>query len=152
MGDAGEMLVAAELTLAGIPAMKAPDNWPGYDVFAQPFVGLPQRISVKTRTFARSGNFVPYNNTDVFDWLAIVILPGEGYETRRFFIVSKEIADRRSYYRKHRDGRGFYVHKLIEWPGNWEGLPVPSGGFGLADYENNFRLEHTPPRKQPTTV
>jgi hypothetical protein len=29
MGDACEMLVAAELTLAGIPALKVPDNWPG---------------------------------------------------------------------------------------------------------------------------
>ncbi len=34
MGDACEMLVAAELTLAGIPALKVPDNWPGYDVIA----------------------------------------------------------------------------------------------------------------------
>jgi len=30
MGDACEMLVAAELTLAGIPALKVPDNWPHY--------------------------------------------------------------------------------------------------------------------------
>ena len=36
MGDAGEMLVAAELTLAGIPALMVPDNWPSYDVIAQP--------------------------------------------------------------------------------------------------------------------
>ena len=36
MGDACEMLVAAELTLAGIPALKVPDNWPGYDVIGQP--------------------------------------------------------------------------------------------------------------------
>jgi len=36
MGDSCEMLVAAELTLAGVPAMKMPDNWPGYDVIAQP--------------------------------------------------------------------------------------------------------------------
>lgn len=28
LGDACEMLVAAELTLAGIPALKVPDNWP----------------------------------------------------------------------------------------------------------------------------
>jgi len=34
MGDACEMLVAAELTLAGVPALKAPDYWPGYDVIA----------------------------------------------------------------------------------------------------------------------
>jgi hypothetical protein len=34
MGDACEMLVAAELILAGIPALKVPDNWPGYDVIS----------------------------------------------------------------------------------------------------------------------
>ena len=28
MGDACEMFVAAEMTLAGVPAMKMPDNWP----------------------------------------------------------------------------------------------------------------------------
>lgn len=40
-----EMIVAAELTLAGVPALKVPDNWPGYDVIAQPLDGEPQRIS-----------------------------------------------------------------------------------------------------------
>src|SRR6266540_4264624 len=53
MGDAGEMLVAAELTLHGIPSFIVPSNWPRYDVVAQhPALGL-QRISIKTRTFAR---------------------------------------------------------------------------------------------------
>ena len=42
MGDACEMLVAAELTLAGVPALKVPDNWPGYDVIAQPAGIEPQ--------------------------------------------------------------------------------------------------------------
>jgi hypothetical protein len=51
IGDACEMLVAAELTLAGIPALKVPDNWPGYDVVAQPAGDKPQRISVKSHTF-----------------------------------------------------------------------------------------------------
>jgi hypothetical protein len=47
MGDAGEMLVAAELTLHGIPAFIVPSNWPAYDVVAEcPKRGL-QRISVK---------------------------------------------------------------------------------------------------------
>src|SRR5712691_4188514 len=85
MGDAGEMLVAAELTLRGIPAFIVPGNWPSYDVVAQTPRGL-ERISVKTRTFARSGNFVGYGNDDEFDWFAIVILPGKGCQTRRIFI------------------------------------------------------------------
>jgi hypothetical protein len=86
MGDAGEMLVAAELTLRGIPAYIVPSNWPGYDVVAQPRDRRLQRISVKTRTFARSGHFVGYGNDDEFDWLAIVILPGETCKTRHIFI------------------------------------------------------------------
>ena len=44
MGDACEMLVAAELTLAGIPALKVPDNWPHYDVIVQPLGRPAQRI------------------------------------------------------------------------------------------------------------
>jgi hypothetical protein len=36
MADAGEMLVAAELTLAGVPSLRVPDLWPGYYVIAQP--------------------------------------------------------------------------------------------------------------------
>ncbi len=93
MGDACEMLVAAELTLAGIPALKVPDNWPGYDVVAQPFGKDPQRISVKSRTFRRGAAFVDYNIVDAFDWLAIVLLPGDGHAERRIFIIPRQLAD-----------------------------------------------------------
>jgi hypothetical protein len=96
MGDACEYLVAAEMTLRGIPTLKCPDNWPGYDLLAQPPQGgEPLKISVKARTFKRgSGNFVSYDVTDEFDWLAIVLLPGDGQEQRRFFILPKRQADR----------------------------------------------------------
>ena len=87
---------------------------------------------MKTRTFARSGNFVGYGEKDVFDWLAIVILPGPGCEQRRIFIVSRKVADKRSYIATYRAG-GFFVHKLIKSP---EQEPE-----GLADFENNFSLE-----------
>ncbi len=54
MGDACEMLMAAELTLSGVPALKVPDNWPHYDIIAQPpGMAEPIRISVKSRTFKR---------------------------------------------------------------------------------------------------
>jgi hypothetical protein len=90
MGDAGEMLVAAELTLAGVPALKAPDSWPGYDVIAQPRDGSkPLRISVKSRTFKRGSAYVDYWVTDVFDWLAIVILPASTEPKRRFFLIPR---------------------------------------------------------------
>jgi hypothetical protein len=146
MGDAGEMLVAAELTLHGIPAIVLPTFWPDYDVVAQTDSGL-QRISVKTRTFARSGNFVGYNDDDKFDWLAIVILPGEGYDRRRIFIVPYEVAQKRSYEAEYRGGRGFFVHKLIDWPPSPISDPVPAGGWGLADFEDNFTLSLTPLRR-----
>jgi hypothetical protein len=159
MGDAGEMLVASELTLHGIPALKVPDNWPHYDIIAQPpdnWPGYrtdarpPQTISVKTRTFARSGNFVGYGNDDKFDWLAMVILPGEGLKARRIFIVPRPIADLRSYAAETRQGRGFFVHRLVQPPPSPfpTGGPVQGGGWGLADYENNFALSEAVPVQQ----
>ena len=98
MGDACEMLVAAELTLAGVPAMKMLENWPRYDVIAQPNTGgPPQRISVKSRTFKKGGDtFVTYKATDQFDWLAIVLLPGGGLSGRKIFIIPRSIADARA--------------------------------------------------------
>src|ERR1017187_1788574 len=97
MGDACEMLVAAELTLAEVPALKMPDNWPGYDVIAQPKNAAPQRISVKSRTFKRGRDaYVEYNINDrSFDWMSIVLLPGEDQTNRRFFIFPKAISDAR---------------------------------------------------------
>ena len=93
MGDACEMLVAAELTLAGIPALKVPDNWPHYDVIAQPLGAPAQRISVKSRTFKRGAAYVDYKAGDMFDWLAIVIISGEGGALRQVYMVPKATAD-----------------------------------------------------------
>jgi hypothetical protein len=133
VGDAGEMLIAAELTLAGVPALRAPEIWPGYDVIAQPpQPAAPQRISVKTRTFAQKNQFVGYSNDDVFDWLAIVILPGPGCPGRRYFVVPREVADQRSHAAEFRVGRGFMVHKLVKRP--------DEDREGLADFEGNFSL------------
>ncbi len=148
MGDAGEMLVAAELTLHGIPAFIVPSNWPGYDVVAECPERGPQRISVKTRTFAQSGSFVGYGKDDVFDWLAIVILPAKGCEARRIFIIPAEVAEVRSYLAEHRNGRGFFVHKLVRWPTHPLPTPPPAGGSNLADFEDNFRLSSFP-RSEP---
>lgn len=92
MGDACEMLVAAELTLAGVPALKVPDMWPDYDIIAQPLGDVrPQRISVKSRTYKTGSAFVEYYENQSFDWLAIVILKENG---RSIFIVPRAVADR----------------------------------------------------------
>ena len=146
MGDAGEMLVAAELTLRGIPAFIVPSHWPSYDVVAQPPGRELQRISVKTRTFAKSGNFVGYNDDDQFDWLAIVILPAQEFERRRIFVIPYEVAQKRSYRAEQRQGRGFFVNRLISWPPSPIPDQAPSGGSGLADYEDNFGLSLKPIR------
>lgn len=93
MGDACEMLVAAELTLAGIPALKVPDNWPHYDVIAQPIDRAAQRISVKSRTYKKGPAYVEYNETDLFDWLAVVLLMPEAGDNRMIYLVPRVEAD-----------------------------------------------------------
>ena len=102
MGDACEMLVVAELMLAGVPAVKMPDNWPGFDVAAFPNGHKnPQRISVKSRTFKRGrDSYVEYDiNDNSFDWLTIVILPdaSEGEQECQIFVFPKSISDTRFY-------------------------------------------------------
>jgi hypothetical protein len=134
MGDACEMLVAAEVTLAGVPALKVPDNWPCYDVIAQPKGGgSPQRISVRSRTFKRGGDtFVSYDAKDQFDWLAIVLLPGADQSNRRIFIVPRNIADARARRdkptSKTADERYWSQDKVAEV---------------LSEFENNFGLSPT---------
>jgi hypothetical protein len=149
-GNAGEMIVAAEIALTGgIPAFLIPADWPSYDVIAQPAGACRLRISVKTRGYARSGNFVGWAETAEFDWLAIVILPGVGFERRRVFMLPYDVAMRRSYYTEYRRGRGFFVHRLIEWP-NGDG--TAAGGNGVADFEDNYRLDVTPRMQIATAV
>lgn len=93
MGDACEMVVAAELTLAGVPALKVPDNWPGYDVIAQPQHLPPQRISVKARTFKKGSAYVGYYDYDQFDWLAVVLLPSGDLAEREIYLVPRAVAE-----------------------------------------------------------
>jgi len=132
MGDACEMLIAAEMTLAGVPAMKMPDNWPCYDVIAQPKDGgPPQRISVKARTFKRGGDsFVDYWGKDEFDWLAIVLLPGADQSKRRIFIVPRTVADDRTPVRitKKPDDRYWRLDRVAE---------------ALSEFEDNYCLSET---------
>lgn len=131
MGDACEMLVAGELPLAGVPAAKMPDNWPGYDLIAQPTDGRPpQQISVKSRTFRHGGDtFVDYRATDQFDWLAIVLLPGDNLLNRRIFIIPRKKADDLA----RRDKPTSKTADLRYWP-QQEVAEL------FLDFENNFAL------------
>ena len=130
MGDACEMLVAAEMTLAGIPAMKAPDYWPEYDVIAQLPGGEPQRVSVKSRTFKAGAAFVRYTMSHRFDWLAIVILPALELPRRRIFIAPRHVVDARASTNNHASGE---VTRDIQ---------VDKVATKLAEFEDNFGLSH----------
>jgi hypothetical protein len=73
-GDAAEHLVIGRLGLAGIPATKMPDAWPGYDLIAQSDNDRPPlRISVKA---LRAGNGKVaafwYFDPDGWDWLVLI--------------------------------------------------------------------------------
>jgi hypothetical protein len=129
MGDACEMLVAAELTLAGNPALKGPDYWPWYDVIAQPPGKEPQRISVKSRTFKKGAAFVEYNETDSFEWLAIVLLPGGSQTRRRMFVIPRGLADLKA----RRDKPTSKTAKLRYW--RIDEVPTL-----FAAFEGNFSL------------
>jgi hypothetical protein len=124
MGDAAEMLIAAELTLHGRPAFIVPANWPGYDVVAQPPNLSPQRVSVKSRDRTTFFDFDP----DTFDWLAVVIIR---QTQRRFFLIPKDVAVAHSYPRDFpsRKGgpRGIHVRTVLQ---------------ELVAYENNFELRN----------
>jgi hypothetical protein len=143
LGDAGELLVAAQLTLHGIPAYIVPTNWPGYDVAADLQGKGVQRISVKTRTRAGGSRSVAYSSNDQFDWLAIVILDDRAVDdttlqrsfvTPQIFIMPRTIAEERAGKRNHPPltiatsgpDRGWQLSKLREV---------------LGDFENNFTLE-----------
>jgi len=127
MGDACEMLIAAELTLRGIPALKVPDLWPEYDVIAQPVGREPQRVSVKSCAFkAGSANHIAIRgeNFDKFDWLAIVLLDSTE-DRRRFYIVPAQVALDASYSAAYRSGRSVRVGDIPK---------------KFAQYEDNFAL------------
>jgi hypothetical protein len=133
MGDACEMLVAAELTLAGVPALKVPDNWPGYDVIAQPRDGRePLRISVKSRTFKKGPAFVSYFVTDAFDWLAIVLLKCGTEGRRRIFLVPKNVADENA--RRNKPTAANADERY------WRIDEIANENIGLSIFEDNFCL------------
>ncbi len=134
MGDAGEALVVSELTLAGVPAVKMPDNWPSYDVIAEPKgAEHPQRISVKSRTFKRGGDgSVEYHINDKFDWLAVVILPGGGKDERQIFIFPKTISNDR-----------FHQPKLEAKYHNYKSCRLDKMEEILLEFKDNFVLSPT---------
>jgi hypothetical protein len=100
-GDAAEFLVLSELTFAGIPAAKMPDNWPGYDLIAQPANIPPQRINVKACRWSEApGRFIIYKKSDDFEWIAFVLNECPGEVPRRVFIIPREVLDAKAMHGK----------------------------------------------------
>lgn len=135
-GDACEMLVVAKLTLNGMPTMKLPDTWPGYDLIAQPADRAPQRISVKGTRRQWDGAYIRYHlGEHDFDWVAVVMIDGDNSEL--IYIVPRaafESAAGRSTATK--DGR-VQVY-----------MPQHRFKSLFADYASNWRLEVE--KKKPT--
>jgi len=113
--EACAMLVAAELSFAGLHALGVPEYWPGYDVLAQPPAGPPQRIAVASTVFGPGDVFMDVPAGDGFDWIAVVILPANGQANRRIFLVPRGGFGRTAY----------RVNEIIE---------------NFAAYEDNFLL------------
>jgi hypothetical protein len=133
MADACEMLVAAELTLAGVPSLRVPDLWPSYYVIVQPSSREPQRISVKSRAFKSGPAYVSYDETDIFDWLAIVILPGNTETRRRLFLIPRTLADAKA-------RRG----KAMSKTANERFWRIDEVSKTFAKFEDNFSLQEMP--------
>ncbi len=95
--NACALLVAAELSLAGLRALRVPNDWPGYDVLAFPPGSVPKRIAVTSAKFTPGELDIDVPASDEWDWLAIVVLPGEGEPNRRLFLLPRSAAVRQSY-------------------------------------------------------
>jgi hypothetical protein len=128
MGDACEMLVAAELTLAGVPAVRLPDLWHHYDVIAELPERAPQKISVNSRTPGKNHSRVAFD-PETCDWLAVVLLEKEH---RRIFVLPKDVAEAHSS-KPPKARKGAQCHLYFSKLRN-----------SLTSYENNFKLIHDP--------
>jgi hypothetical protein len=82
------MLIAAELTLANVPAYALPNDWLGYAVLARPPGAAAVRIAILPVTAARGAPFtVP--NAAAWDFLALVLQPG--LPTRRILVAPRAV-------------------------------------------------------------
>jgi len=128
MGDAAEMLVAANLTLNGIPSFISPVNWPGYDVVAEPSPKRLIKISVKCRRISKI-DFRP----EKFDWLAIVLIDQKQYQC---FIVPSKIATKNAKKKEN----GLHTINFTEVRAKFE------------KYQDSFALKTTPMRRKNPAV
>jgi hypothetical protein len=86
-GDAAEYLTAGMMTLAGMPTVVMPGNWPHYDLIGQPPDRPPQSINVKSRREKATYSACIQLRPDKWDWFASVWIPKEGLP--RFWVDSE---------------------------------------------------------------
>jgi hypothetical protein len=141
-GDAAEYYVAAMLGFNDLPTQKMPDNWPGYDLVAQPPGDVsPVRVSVKFRTYSdASGALVGYDPTDHFDFIALVVKYPAGLRT---WILPRAVADATA---SNPNGSPSGKFTKREWS-------IKSIERRFPAYESNFGLGLPPPiERAPTAV
>jgi hypothetical protein len=122
-GDAAEHYVISMLGFNSVPAAKMPDNWPGYDLVAQPPDGAqPLRISVRFRIDGKHAPYVRYKPNERFDFIALVYKRPDGIRT---WILPRSVAEKTANGKK--TGTRFWSRHTLE--------------KRCSAYENNFRLD-----------
>ena len=130
LGDAGEHYALSQLTLAGYPASKMPDNWEGYDLAVEAGKGLV-RVSVKTRKDGPKwgkGNWFVFDDRKECDWIVFLFVNMDN-SVRAWvvpFVVAKANANKPGPQRKEPWLREVSFKKLT--------------GAQLNAYENNWNL------------
>jgi hypothetical protein len=92
LGDAGEHYALSQLTFAGKPATKMPDNWEGYDLAVETGEGLV-RVNVKTRSESegwKASRWFTFDDRKYCDWIVFIFKPNQG--TLRSWIMPYFVA------------------------------------------------------------
>jgi TetR/AcrR family transcriptional regulator, transcriptional repressor of bet genes len=89
--EAFALLIVAELSLAGVPAISAAGLNSTYQVLAQPPGQEPQRIAVQS-SIPKFDKTPESDTQHPFDWLAIPVDPNADTSGRRIFIIPYSVA------------------------------------------------------------
>lgn len=95
--DALATLISAELSLAGVRALRVPEYWPGYDVLIQPETGPPHRVAVLQVDLKSGETLIKMPSYGSAEWLAFVVLGAADDAGRRLFLVPRDAAERTHY-------------------------------------------------------
>ena len=134
LGDAGEHFALSQLTLAGFPASKMPDNWEGYDLAVESG-GVLQKVSVKTRRETanwKKGNWFLFDDRKECDWIIFVFIEKDAGIRSWVIPLGVAFANANKLGPKRKDP----WHRDI----SWKKLTEPP----LDAFENNWNLNAEP--------